>query len=104
MTISEDLISEGVPSKIADKICRIRGLDPTDESTREVLNSREFRLCEADVLKFKSETANVSEGGVSITQAERTILIDSANSIYSIYSEPLIGQKPQPIVKFVSLR
>lgn len=104
MTILEDLIAEGVPSEIADKICRRRGLDPSDYPEREVLNSRAYRLCEADVLKYKSEAANVSEGGVSITQADRNILINSANAIYSIYSEPLIGQQPQPTVKFVSLR
>ena len=43
--------------------------------------------------------ANVSEGDVSISVNDKDILINTANSVYAKYDEPLIGVSLQPTVE-----
>ena len=65
----------------------------------DIVSSRAFALCEADIMKYLVTTANVSEGDVSISMSDKDILINTANSVYAKYDEPLIGVPQQPTVE-----
>ena len=53
-------------------------------------------------MKYLVTAANVSEGDVSISISDKDILINTANSVYSAYGEPLIGVPLRPTVENLS--
>lgn len=93
-----------VPKETIEAIAVRRGVYNSlqEEVSTPVMNSRAYALCEADIMKYLTTVANVSEGGVSISMNDKEVIINSANSIYSRYDEPLIGVSLQPSVENIS--
>lgn len=77
----------------AEVIAIRRGLPLDEEFSTEVANSKAFELTYADILKMTVTAPNVSEGGVSISIADRNSLIAIANGIYSKWGEALIQEE-----------
>lgn len=93
-----------VPKDSIEAIAVRRGIYESlqKEISSEVMNSKAYALCEADIMKYLTTVANVSEGGVSISVNDREVFINTANSIYARYEEPLIGVPLQPTVENLS--
>lgn len=93
-----------VPKDSIEAIAVRRGVYESlqKEINSEVMNSKAYALCEADIMKYLITVANVSEGGVSISVNDREVIINTANSIYARYAEPLIGVPLQPTVENLS--
>lgn len=93
-----------VPKDSIEAIAVRRGIYESlqKEINPQVMNSKAFALCEADIVKYLITVANVSEGGVSISVNDREVLINTANSVYARYDEPLIGLPLQPTVENLS--
>lgn len=93
-----------VPKETIEAIAVRRGIYDSlqDEVNTQVMNSRAYALCEADIMKFLTTVASVGEGGVSISMNDKDVIINSANAIYSRYDEPLIGVPTQPSVENLS--
>lgn len=68
-----------------------RGVDATADFSKEIADSREFRLAYADTLRFVLTMVNLSQGG-SITAQNPAGIRGTANAIYKQYGEPLIGE------------
>ena len=69
-----------------------RGVDPVATFSKDVANTKDFRLAYADTLRFVLTMVNLSQGG-SITAQNVTGIQGTANAIYKQYGEPLIGDK-----------
>lgn len=93
-----------VPKDSIEAIAVRRGIYESlqKEINSEVMDSKAYALCEADIMKYLTTVANVSEGGVSISVNDREVFINTANSIYTRYEEPLIGVPLQPTVENLS--
>ena len=90
-----------VPKDTIETIAVRRGIYDSlqEEINTQVMGSKAFALCEADIMKYLVTVANVSEGDVSISVNDKDILINTANSVYAKYDEPLIGVSLQPTVE-----
>lgn len=73
-----------VPRRSAESIALRRGLDLWAAPTQEMMTSREFRLCEADMLMWLFRAPNVSQGGQSynFTEEQRRDFRRRAVAIY----------------------
>lgn len=93
-----------VPKETIEAIAVRRGVYDSlqEDVSTPVMNSRAYALCEADIMKYLTTVANVSEGGISISMNDKEVIINSANAIYSRYDEPLIGVSLQPSVENIS--
>lgn len=93
-----------VPKDSIEAIAVRRGIYDSlqKEISSEVMNSKAYALCEADIMKYLITVANVSEGGVSISMNDREVIINTANSVYARFEEPLIGVPLQPTVENLS--
>ena len=93
-----------VPTDTVETIAVRRGnYDSLHEDVSpSVLESKAFALCEADMMKYLATAPNVSEGDVSISMNDKDILINTANSVYAKYDEPLVGVALQPTVENLS--
>lgn len=77
-----------------------RGLTGTDEATQAILNSREFELATADLMFWLITTANVSEGGYSVSLTEKASINAIAKGIYAKYG---IADNSAPTARFLSM-
>ena len=77
-----------------------RGLTGTDEATQDVLNSKEFELATADLMFWLITTANVSEGGYSVSLTEKASIKEIASGIYQKWG---IADPTAPTAQFISL-
>ena len=91
-----------VPKGTIEAIAMKRGIYNSlqEEINPQVMSGKAYALCEADMMKYLVTVANVSEGDVSIS--DKDILINTANSVYSAYGEPLIGVPLRPTVENLS--
>lgn len=64
-----------------------RGLDSEGVVTSELLNSDQFRGAIADCLYSLIESPNFSESDISISLADRSLILKKANLIYSSIGE-----------------
>lgn len=102
MTILE-AIKESVGYPISDNRAEVtltkRGLTGADEATQTVLNSKAFELATADLMFWMITAPNISEGGYSVSVADKKALKELASSIYSKW-----GVNPQnaSTAKFIS--
>ena len=73
-----------IPERTLGTIMLRRGLSASTEATKTILESGEFRLAHADVLKWLSRAPNVSQGGqnYSFSDKQRKDLADEANATY----------------------
>lgn len=94
MTILEALKSTAsypVPDNTVNMILIKRGLSGTDTLDATVANGKAFELSYADVLLWLSSSANISEGGFSISLSEKANLTKIASGIYSKWGESMPG-------------
>lgn len=102
MTILE-AIKESIDYPISEKRAEMallkRGLTKTDEATEAVLNSKNFELATADLMFWMVTTANVSEGGVSISVTDKDSLKSIASGIYSKWG---VSDPSKASAKFIS--
>jgi len=87
MTILEALKSitnYPVSQRTITRIAARQGLSLTTEADAAVLNSRAYRMAEADVMAWLVVAPNISEGGVSfsLSQFERDQFKNEAAQIY----------------------
>lgn len=78
-----------LPQAAIDAIIARRGLDGGADLTVEAAESRSYRLAIADIYRWVSLAANMSQGGQSYSLAseDKKRLVTSANSIYRQYGE-----------------
>lgn len=94
MTIREALRNSfpfAISNGQIELISAARCLNADDDFNSSIATSREFELAKADIIKMVVMSPNVSEGGVSISFADRSAMISIANEIYGKYGEPLFG-------------
>ena len=73
-------------------------LNAGEEVTQSFLNSKEFELATADLMFWLITTANVSEGGYSVSLTEKASIKAIASGIYSKWG---VSDPSEPTVKFV---
>lgn len=91
MKIIETLTSiYPVPDAILQRVALARGLDLNVEATTELLNSKEYRLADADVKLWLSSAPDISQSGTSFNLKDKACdeLRRQANVIYKEYGDP----------------
>ena len=78
-----------IPSRTVKTISIRRGLDIDADPDQQLLVSREFRLCEADLLMWLFRAPNVGQGGQSynFTDEQRKNFLNRAKAIYDALGE-----------------
>lgn len=88
MTILEALsgsVNYPVDENKLKKILVDRGLSDTETYTKEVGLGMAFQLATADVYTLLVSSANIAEGGYSVSMTDKSNMIKLANGIYSKY-------------------
>lgn len=84
-----------LPSDFFATVMMKRGLED-GVCTRDTLESAEYKGCLADCLRqVILYPGSVSEGGVSISKADRADLLYIANALYREIGENPIGERPK---------
>ena len=89
-TVRQALIDEiHYPIKIGfiDNKLLKRGISGDDEISADIINSKEFKGAIADCLYSLIEAPNVSEAGMSLSLADRNLILKNANSLYKEIGE-----------------
>lgn len=86
MTILEALKSVTnypIPEAALTRLALVRGFDASQEATAETMQSKSYRVTEADVMSWVAKAPNISEGGVSfnLSESDRKRLQAEADSI-----------------------
>ncbi len=85
-----------LPQDFFSSVAVKRGLDGDGECTKEMMASPEFKGAVADCLRqVIVYPSSVSEGGVSISKADRDDLLLVANRLYREIGEEPIGERPK---------
>ena len=73
-----------------------RGLVGSDECTQDIINSTMFRGAVADCLRqLAIYPQSISEGGMSISKADKTSILSEAERIYRSIGENPISERPK---------
>lgn len=91
-------VSFPLSSGQVEVIAEDRELNLNDTYTKAIGKSADFQLAKADMIRCLVTAPNVSEGGVSISIADRKTLIGIANGIYAKYEPESIIQEAIPTV------
>lgn len=72
------------------RVAMARGLDLNAEATTQLLNSKEYRLADADVKLWLSTAPDISQSGISFNLKDKACegLLRQANAIYKEYGDP----------------
>lgn len=78
-----------IPARTVQTITIRRGLDLGADPDQDLVTSREFRLCEADLLMWLFRAPNVGQGGQSynFTDEQRRDFRNRAKAIYDALGE-----------------
>ena len=78
-----------IPLRTLLEVALRRGVDVYGEMEKDVLVSREYNLCKADLLLWLSYAPNVTQGGqsYSFTDEQRVRLRGMAHQLYDEYGE-----------------
>lgn len=92
MTVKEALISLStypIPDSTIEMIAGSRGQDLAATYSQAVNDSKEYRLCKADVMKWLSGAPSINEGGIQIGLliSVREDFRKKANAIYKEYDD-----------------
>lgn len=79
-------------------IAEDRDLKLSDEYTKALGKTPKFQLAKADMIRCLVTAPNVTEGGVSISIADRKTLIGIANGIYARFEPESMIQEAIPTV------
>lgn len=66
--------------------------------TAEVALSKEYQGCVADCMIGVLTSPNISEGGVSISHSDKSVILNIANTIYRNIGEKEVSDKQEPTV------
>lgn len=73
-----------------------RGLDGDAVCTQDMMNSAEFKGAQADCIRqIILYPSSVSEGGMSLSKADRDSLMVMANRLYRSIGEEVIDERPK---------
>ena len=85
-----------LPSDFFSTVVLKRGLDGDGVCTREIMESPGFKGAQADCLRQIILYPNsISEGGMSISKADRQSLLFMANKLYGEIGESPIDERPR---------
>ncbi len=85
-----------LPSDFFSSVVLKRGLDGDVGCTKEIMESVEFKGAMADCLRQIIIFPNsISEGGMSISKADRQSLLFMANKLYGEIGESPIDERPK---------
>lgn len=85
-----------LPDDFYKTVLMKRGLADGDVCTQEILLSPQFTGAHADCLRqIIVFPASISEGGMSISKADRQSLMDMANRLYRSIGESAIEERPK---------
>lgn len=85
-----------LPSAFYDSVVMKRGLTGDAACTKDILNSSEFKGALADCIRqIILYPSSISEGGMSISKADRKSLLDEANRLYRSIGEEQIDERPK---------
>lgn len=78
-----------IPSMTVQKVALKRGLLPEQTVTQEILLSRTYRLCEADLYVYLSKAPDVTQQGISyrFSDADKKVFLNLAKRIYDELGE-----------------
>ena len=77
-------------------VIRKRNLTADAECTTDIINSSEFKGAMADCLRqIIIYPSSISEGGMSISKADRQSLLGEANRLYRSIGEESIDERPK---------
>lgn len=81
-----------IPVRSIHEIAGKRGVDVNEELNTEVLASRRYNLCRADLLIWLSYAPNVTQGGqsYSFTDEQRLRMRNEAKQLYDEFEEESI--------------
>ena len=103
MTILE-AIKEAIGYPISDNRAAMtltkRGLTGSSTATEAVLNGRAFDLATADLMIWLITAPNISEGGYSLSVAEKGQIKSLASGIYSKWN---VQDSTTPTARFISI-
>ena len=85
----QSLTSYPIPPRTITRIAVVRGISPIAEATPTLMGSSDYKMAEADVLKFMVTAPTVTEGGVSFSFSP-TEKDEFRKGIAAIYEE--LGQ------------
>lgn len=85
-----------LPAAFYESILIKRGLDGNAECTQEVIQSSAFKGAIADCIRqIVIYPSSISEGGMSISKADRQSLLGEANRLYRAIGEEPIDERPK---------
>lgn len=83
-------------SAFFDSVLMKRELDGNADCTQEILNSSAFKGAMADCIRqIVIYPSSISEGGMSISKADRQSLLGEANRLYRSIGEEPIDERPK---------
>ena len=90
LTVKESLTSVyPIPDAVLASMAIMRKVDCSVDATAEILNSKEYRLFEADIKAWRATAPDVSQSGVSfnLTDNARKELKKDANAVYKEFKD-----------------
>lgn len=85
-----------LPSDFFLSVMIKRGLDGDAVCTQEIMDSAEFIGAQADCIRqIILYPSSISEGGMSLSKADRNSLITMADKLYRSIGEETIGECPK---------
>ena len=87
-----------VPLPALLSIAATRGLDPAQDTTKEQLESTEYKRAKADILMWLSFAPDIAQGGqsYSFTDEQRDQLRKQATSLYEEADKVEAGEETKP--------
>ena len=84
-----------LPANFFESVMVKRGLDGTGTCTKEIMESAEFKGAMADCLKqIILYPSSISDGGMSISKADKNDLLFIANRLFREIGEEPISERP----------
>lgn len=95
-----------LPSRTIEGIAARRGCSLSGEATREVLSSKVYNLCKADLLMWLALAPNVTQGGqsYSFSDEQRLQFRNQANSLYQQFAADDSMETEKPIYGYKGSR
>lgn len=75
-----------------------RGLNPEMECSADILTGDAFNGAVADCLYGIIDAPNISEAGLSISKADKDLILLRVNKLYNLIGEPTVGQPTIEII------
>lgn len=102
LELLKGLTNYPVPSRTIERIALLRDVDLSAEADTSVIQSKEYQLAEADVMRFVSTAPNIAQAGISFDTlvTDRQALRVQANLIYKKYGDEMYQPESTGKAKF----